>query len=169
MEKDIREKIIKEAKRLEEDCLFSAKGHFYAAQFWTNLHYWLGIPTAILAAISGASALSKFDNHNIVAGALAIIVTALVAVSTFLDPNEKTSLHRSAGNQYNSLRNKFRVFYEIKTSLNADRETLLERLNELSKQRDELNQKSPQIPHWAYKRARRGIEAGEGSYKIDDT
>ena len=77
---EAKEKIVKEAKRIEEDSLYSSKGHFYAAQFWTNLHLWIGIPTSIMAAIAGASALSQFDNHQIVAGILAILVAALSAV-----------------------------------------------------------------------------------------
>jgi hypothetical protein len=169
MEKDIEEKIVREAERIGEDCLFSAKGHFYAAQFWTDLHLWLGIPMAILAAISGGSALSQFDYHNIVAGALALIVTALAAVSTFLNPNEKSSIHGKAGNGYNILREQLRAFSEIDASLHQDEEALLRRLNEFRGQKKELDQNSPQIPHWAYKRAKRGIEAGEGNYKIDNT
>ena len=97
----IKENLIKEARRIEEDSLYSAKGHFVAANFWTNFHLWIGVPTAILAAIAGASALSHFGNHHVLAGILAIIVTALTAVTTFLNPNEKASSHRNAGNKYN--------------------------------------------------------------------
>ncbi|MBE9594724.1 MAG: SLATT domain-containing protein, partial [Proteobacteria bacterium] len=79
----IKENIIKEAKRVEEDSMYSAKGHFVVANFWMKFHLWIGVPTAILAAIAGASALSQFDNHNIIAGILAIVVTALTAVTTF--------------------------------------------------------------------------------------
>ncbi len=56
-------KIIEEAKRIEHDALYSAKGHYEAAERWTRFHLTIGIPTAILSAIAGAAALAQFDNH----------------------------------------------------------------------------------------------------------
>lgn len=164
----IKENLVKEARRIEEDSLYSAKGHFVAANFWTNFHLWIGVPTAILAALAGASALSQFDNQNIIAGILAIIVTALTAVTTFLNPNEKVNSHRNAGNKYNSLRNKARIFCEIDSSGENSDQELIRQLKELAKRRDELNQNSPQIPRWVYKKARKGIEEGEADYKVDE-
>jgi hypothetical protein len=96
-------------------------------------------------------------------------VTALAAVSTFLNPNEKSSIHVKAANKYNVIREQLRTFYEIDTSLHQDKDVQLRRLNEFREQKDELDKDSPQIPHWAYKRSKRGAEAGEGCYKIDDT
>jgi len=166
--KSIKEKIIKEAKRVEEDSLYSAKGHFVAGNFWTNFHLWIGVPTAILAAIAGAFALSQFNNHNIIAGILAIVVTALTAVTTFLNPNEKAHSHRNAGNNYNSLRNRTRIFCEIDCCGEDSDQELTKQLKELAKQRDELNQNSPQIPIWAYKKAKEGIEKGEADHKVNE-
>ncbi len=167
MDDNIRENIEKEAKRIEEDCLYSAKGHFIAADFWRNFHLRIGASTAILAAISSASALSKFDNHNLVASILAIIVTALVAVTTFLNPNEKANAHLSSGNKYNAIRNKARMLYGIRFyTVESERELALY-LEELAGKRDELNENSPQIPRWAYTKARKGIEKGDANYGID--
>ena len=164
---NVKENMIREAKRIEEDSLYSAKGHFIAANFWANFHLWIGVPTAILAAISGASALSQFDNHNVIAGILAIIVTALVAVTTFLNPNEKANVHLNSGNRYNSLRNKARMFREIDFHILKSEKELNKYLKELARLRDELNQNSPRIPRWAYERAKKGIEKGEADYEID--
>lgn len=165
---NIKEKIIKEAKRVEEDSLYSAKGHFAVANFWTNVHFGIGVPSAILAGIAGALALSQFEHHHIIVGILAITVATLTAVTTFLNLNEKANSHQNAGNKYNSLRNKARVFFKIDCYRENSNEELTKRLNELVKQRDELNQNSPQIPRWAYKKARKGIEEGEAEYKVDE-
>lgn len=168
MEKSIKEKIIEEAKRIEEDSLYSAKGHFYAGQFWVNIHLWIGVPAAILAAIAGASALSQFDYHNVIAGVLSIMVAALTAVATFLNPNEKANMHQVAGNNYNSLRNRARIFSEIEIENITDEKLLVKELKGLNSERDKLNKESPQIPRWAYKKARRGIKEGEASYRVDN-
>ncbi len=100
---------------------------------------------------------------------MAIIVTAFTAVTTFLNPNEKANSHRNAGNKHNSLRNKARIFCDIDSCGEDSIQELTKQLKELAKQRDELNQNSPQIPRWAYKKAKKGIEEGEAEFKVDKT
>ncbi len=162
-----REKIINEAKRIEEDSLYSAKGHFYAGQCWVNTNLWLGGIAAVLSAIAGASALSQFDYHNIVAGSLSIIVAGLTAIITFINPNERASVHQKAGNRYNALRNDTRIFYDIELS-EIDDKKATEDLKKLNDRRNKLNLESHQIPKWAFEKARKGIEEGEAKYKVDN-
>ena len=165
MSNSIKEKIIEEAKKIEEDSLYSSKGQYEAANSWSKVHLIIGIPTVILAAIAGASALSQFDNHNIIAGILAIIVAALSALSTFLNPNQKANSHHNAGIKYNSLKTRTRIFHEIDCNSDLSIKDLTEKLQELVKERDTLNQESPQISRRAYERAKKGIQAGEANYK----
>ena len=162
-----KEAIIKEAKRIEENSLYSAKGHFVAAQFWTNFHLWIGVPTVILAALAGTSALAQFDNHNIIAGILSLIVVVLAAITTFLNPREKARIHLTSGNNYDSLLSRARMFWTIDCRRENSEHLLADKLKDLSEQRDRLNRECPQIPRWAYKRAKKGIEEGEASYEVD--
>ncbi len=162
-----KEKITNEAKRIEEDSLYSAKAHFCAGQCWVNVNLWLGGISAVLAVVAGASALSKFDYHNIVAGVLSIIVAGLTAVIAFINPNEKATTHQKAGNEYNALRNDARIFYDIEIVEIDDRKSIAD-LKELNERRNRLNNDSSQIPKWAFEKARKGIEEGEAKYKIDD-
>lgn len=165
---DAKQRISDETNRIEEDCLYSAKGHFNAASLWGAIHLWLGIPSAALSAIAGASALSEFQYHAQIAGGLAIIVAVLTAVSTFLNPQERAAVHHAAGNKYNSTRNQARIFRELRLSLTSlPDEKLLESLEALSRDRDKLNQESPRIPWIAFSRARKGIEEGEATYRVD--
>jgi hypothetical protein len=57
MEKNL--EVIKEAKRIVEDSNLSSKSHFEASSSWARIHMFLGGPIAVLAAVSGVSALSK--------------------------------------------------------------------------------------------------------------
>lgn len=161
-----KEKILTEAKRIEEDSLYSAKGHFYAGQCWVNVNLWLGGIASVLAAIAGTSALSKFAYHDIVAGGLSIIVAGLTAVITFINPNEKAAVHQKAGNKYNALRNDTRIFCDIEINEMDDKKAI-DDLKKLNGRRNKLNIESDQIPKWAFEKARRGIEEGEANYKID--
>lgn len=161
--------VIKEAQRIEESTLYSAKGHLVAANFWTNFHLWVGVPMVLLAAIAGASALSQFDPKHVIAGIISIIVAALSGVMTFLNPNEKASTHLNAGNSYDALQNKVRMFWSIDCWREESEEVLTEKLKYLAEQKGRLNQSSPQIPRWAYKLAKKGVLEGEADYKVDNT
>lgn len=162
-----KEEIIKEAKRIEESTLYSSKGHFVAAQFWTYFHFFVGIPMVLCAAGAGASALSKFDKSGVLIGILSIVATAIAALITFLNPNEKANVHLNSGNNYDSLQNRIRIFWSIDCWREESEQVLTEKLKYFSEQKDKLNQSSPQIPWWAYKIAKRGIQAGEADYKVD--
>jgi len=161
-----KEKISIEAKRIEEDSLYSSKSHFYTSQCWSKVNMWLGGISAVFSAIAGASALSQFDHHNTLAGILSIIVAGAAAVITFVNPNEMATAHHEAGNNYNALRNDARIFYEIEID-DIDENSAISNLKKLSDKRNKLNSESHQIPKWAFEKARKGIEEGEAEYKAD--
>jgi hypothetical protein len=159
--------IIKEAKRIEEALKFSAKGHFSTADVWSHFHLIVGIPMVILSAVVGASALSRFDPDHVIAGILSILVAVLSGVMTFLNPNEKKSSHLNSGNHYTALQDRVRIFWSIDCWREESEAILTDRLKQFSEQKDKLNQSCPQIPSWAYKIARKGIEGGEAGYTVD--
>ena len=162
-----KEEIIKEAKRMEEALLYSSKGHYAAAHFWSKFHLWIGIPVVVLSAAAGASAFSKFDPQHIIAGIISIAVVALSSVMTFLNPNSKASAHLDAANKYDSLMNKIRIFWSIDCWRDESEQVLTEKVKYFSEQKDNLNQSCPQLPKWAYRRAKKGIDSGEGDYTVD--
>jgi hypothetical protein len=156
--------LVRETSRLEEDALYSAKGHFEAATTWSRVHFSLGIPAVLLAALSGASALKSLPEVAVV---LAAIVTGLTAVLTFLNPQGHANAHHNAGARLNAVRNEARILREVELASGKVPPDAAERLKALSKSKDELNLSSPPIPRRAFERARQGIEAGESSYKTD--
>lgn len=161
------EGIVKEAKRIEENCLYTSRSHFVMAHLWTNFHLWIGVPTIILAAIAGAIAFAQFPGHNIIAGFLAIIIAILTGITTFLNPKERANIHLTAGNNYDSLLSRVRIFRTIDCWRENPEELLANRLRDFSEQRDRLNRDSPQPLKWAYKKAKKGIEEGEANYRVD--
>lgn len=160
---DTNDPIIREAMRIEEDCNYSSKGHYNAAASWAGIHLKIGLPTAILAAIGSGTA---FKDWGVIAGAIGILTTALIAVTTFLDPSQQKNAHRSAGDQFLALKNATRRFRNIELATLGP-EDARNWLDELSKRRDNLNAASPQIPRKAFDLARKGIEEGEATHAID--
>lgn len=159
-----KEEIIKEAQRIEESCLYSSKGHFVAAKFWSGCHVSIGLPTAVLAAFAAASA---FSDHKVAAGAISLLVTGLSAVSTFLNPNKRASAHLNAGNNYDALQNRTRIFRTIDCWGDSSDQVLTKRVKDFSEDKSKLNRESPQIPTWAYRLARLGIKRGQAEYQVD--
>ncbi len=164
MSDEIKNRLILEAKRIEEDALYSSKGHYNAGESWKYVHYWIGIPTVILAALASASAFGK---ESLIAGVIGIIVTSLTALSTFLDPSGKQNTHKAAGAAFGTLKNQARLFYELDVNLENDLAKLRESLNALALKRDDLNTTCPSIPEKAYLKARNEIEKGNAMYKVD--
>lgn len=152
----------KEAARISEDALHSSKGHYNAADRWRHVHLWIGIPNALLAAIAGISA---FKGSEVLAGSLAVAVAAITAVNTFLNPGDRASTHKRCAGEYHSLRNRARIFTNIVCRCFGSAEELSAKFEEMVAKRDDLNAASPQIPDWAFKKAKAGIDAGEAEYK----
>lgn len=161
-----KEQIILEAKRIEESLLYSSKGHFAASSFWSKFHLACGIPAVVLSAIVGCNTLAAFAKNWIVV-ILSLLVVALSSIMTFLNPNERASTHQNAANNYDALMNKIRIFWSIDCWTEVAEAVLTEKLKYYSELKDRLNQNSPQIPRFAYRTAKKGIENGEGLYEVD--
>jgi hypothetical protein len=159
-----RDAIAQELGRIEEDTEYSSKGHYNAAWPWSWAHLWLGIPNAILAGIASVNA---FQGNDTAAGVLAILASALAAAIAFLAPGDRASTHKRSGGEYNTLRNRCRIFRNISMAQLANDDEVLARFEELAARRDELNATCPQIPGWAFRTARKGIEEGEAHYRVD--
>lgn len=154
----------RESERLEEDTLYSSKGHFNAEDTWVRRNYWLGVPATVLGAVAGATLIKSQPEW---ATAFTLLASLLTGLMTFLKPNERAALHRAAAGQFLALRNEARFFREIELLDSDLLDELPERLKALSVARNELNLKSPSIPRRAFVAARKGIEEGESTHKVD--
>jgi hypothetical protein len=162
----VKDNIAKETKRIIEDSLYSARGHFAASSRWSTLHFWIGLIATIFAAAAGTSAFTKSEEGSTIAGVLSFVVAILTATITFIKPNNRASRHLEAANKYLSLRNDARTFADITlTRMTIDDSS--EEIKILNERRNNLNETSPIIPRWAFKKARKGIEDGEAENEVD--
>ena len=166
MTSDLRDSLATEASRIEEDCIYSARGHFEAAASWRRVHYGIGVPATVLAAVAGGSAVA--ENLSL-AAICSLVVAALSALAVFLNPSDRSHQHHAAGTRFNEVRNRARVFREIDLKSGAELSQLIGDVKSLGTTRDELNKASPQIPRSAFERACKGIRAGEAGYRVDAT
>ncbi len=155
-----------ECSRLEEDAVHSSKAHLATAARWSTVHLFLGIPSTLVAALAGVSALQQ---NTQVAAVLALTAAVLTGISTFLNPERRASSHLAAGSRYLELRNKTRLFRSVQLGDIQEPGVATEKLVALCTRRDELNSDSPQIPRWAFKKAKKGIVTGEASYESESS
>ena len=159
------EKIKTEIQRIEEDCIHSGKAHFNAGERWTALNSWLGVPSVTLSALAGTA---FFKDYAAVAGGMSAVVAILTSLMTFLKPSERGAAHKSAGDQYLTLRNDARIFREIEIGQACDAPAAIATLAAFTKRRNELNQASPQFANRDYQKAKKGIDAGEATHVVDE-
>lgn len=158
------ENITIECQRIEEDAEHSAKRHFNASYIWSWIHYLIGIPMTICAALAGIDAFSETPEW---AGYLALATATLGALQTFMNPSGKSADHKGSGDEYLALRNKTRFFREIEL---ADLEKIkaVQHIKELAEGRDNLNSISPSTPSIAFWLAKKGIDKGQTKYRVDN-
>lgn len=160
---NVKSKIIDELQRLEEDCTHSGKAHFNACDRWNSWNYIFGIPSVILSAAAGTA---FFEDYTVAAGIMSVSVTVLTALMTFLKPSERATSHKNSGDQYLALRNDSRVFRTI-TLLTLEDSASLEGMAGLTTRRNELNQASYMFSERDFRKAKAGIDAGQGLHKVD--
>jgi hypothetical protein len=117
----------------------------------------------VLAAIAGALSFLDLPFGRYFVGGIALTVTVLSALMTFLDPTKKATAYHNTAKAYEALYHKSGFFYRIGTMIeNADVEALQEKLLALHDQYNELNQTSLPLREKAYRIAKKKILSGSG-------
>jgi len=166
---NIRERIEKEARRIEEDTLYTFKQLYEAAASERCRYFWVGSAAAVLSVLAGTSVVAKYPSWwQVAAPLISLAVAALTAWLTFVKPAERAQEYKDAACDYQQLRDDTRVFREIELlRSDLEEEALVKQIKALSARRAQLRKDSPQPPKWAYGRVKRAIEQGEAEYEVD--
>lgn len=164
MDEALLNKLKVEAQRIEEDSVYASKSHYNSSDDSKSLHYCLGIPATILAAVAGGFA---FVGNNDVSAIASLFVTLLVGLATFLNPSGSQYAHHLAASSYSELKNNARFFYEIELYSGKEQDELIGMLKHLREKHNKLNESSPIPSSIAFEKARDGLEKGEYKYKVD--
>jgi hypothetical protein len=154
---DLQASIQKEANNLYVDTIFDTKSHFNAATLFRWIHNWIYALTSITSAIV-ATQLTGWAMW------VSIASTILSSVALFVKFEELSAVHKKAGDTLNNISKKFRFLAttEVK-ALSID--DSINNLNTLREEKQAIDMKSLQVPPYAYKKAKKGIEEnGEDDY-----
>jgi hypothetical protein len=160
--------LVNEAKRLEEDLLWSKTANFQIATYWRLLHWAIGIPSVIVASATGVVAVKAA--HPEATAVLAVVSAIFTGLATFANPQRAAREFHNAGVRYSSLHDRIRRFREIdciatKVSFNELRKTL----DRIANEKAHLMETSPHTGGLAYWLARRSIGRKHHVHKVDNT
>lgn len=156
-----------ESKRIEEDALFSGRGHYNAIAPWRTGHRILGVTSALGSALAGVVVLKQWAPGVAIVAAAASTIAAVIL--TTLKPNDEADRHQRAGDRYFAVKNRARIFRCVELiAAAAHEEPLVEGIKTLSAELDATRSTAPGIPRRAYERAKRDIEVEKhAEYKVD--
>jgi hypothetical protein len=134
--------------------------HYAAATRFSLLARLMGLPSAILSAVTGTAIFATLGDEStsntltLVLGSVSILVAALVSANTFLDYGSRAERHRGAASTYGSIR---REIEQLQILPPKSREALSQTLLKLRKKLDEAANSSPEVPGKIWKRAQANI------------
>jgi hypothetical protein len=155
----LKDKLLDNLKHLVKDALIQAESYNYMANFWMNWYLYLGILTTFLASIASVSALSD-SLGKVPAAALTASVAVLSAITTFLNPADKSSQHKKAKDRFISIYIEARKVALDCSSVDSDEilKQVKEKIDAFSTSMIEALQTSPQVPEWVSRIAERRAE-----------
>ncbi|WP_329222156.1 SLATT domain-containing protein [Streptomyces sp. NBC_01485] len=155
-----------ELRRLEESAMYTAQMQFETAKHWRGVHLMMGIPTSLLAAIAGTTALVE-STGRIAAGVLALVSAGLGTIMTTVNPPQRMTHATTCANAYLEVQTAARQTRAVDLpSMPLDEARAV--LAELTTRRDEQNRASDPPGRRAYQRAQANIRRGGQTYAVDD-
>jgi hypothetical protein len=162
-EQENREALTREAKRLQESCLYNATAHFTSAGRLWRAHLLLGTMPIILGTIGGWKGLSDPATAGpkavLIAGVSSLLAGVVGSVLSFWNLAETRARHFTAATQYKSLENDARRAHEIH-GVDEEYADFKRRVVDLGDRYNKLNESSIQTADWAFNKARKKIQAG---------
>ncbi len=159
-------RLLTEGRRIEESAKWSGQNQFEQAKIWRGSNYIIGVPSAVLGAIAGAATLATTVGR-LWAGIAMLASAALTAIMTTLNLSRHKDEALVAANAYLAVQQDARVFCEIDLH-KLDYEEARQALSELIARLQEVHKSAPLVSKRAYKKAKKNIEGGGQTYKIDE-
>jgi hypothetical protein len=175
-ENKIREAIISQLQKLEDDTDLTAASDFRVAQNWESINSTLGLSAVAVSGIVtifGAAASVKGmegwqPTFTFGSTILASAATVIGSVLTFLKPSERAGRYREFGNKQKALRNRIRIYRSVIMSQDGSLSTPTDKLVEFATEKDALNSDNPPIPRSAFLKASKEVlEKRERRTRLD--
>jgi hypothetical protein len=144
--------VIEVATGYRGHAILLARAHNLSAERFERRNTYLGVPTAIIAAVVGSSIFASLSSNDkniyliITTGSLSILAAVLAALQTFLKYPEMAQSHKSARDGYESIRRKIDLFkLQMSGSTPMSRLDANKALETIANQLNDLGKSSPVV------------------------
>jgi hypothetical protein len=112
------------------------EGHYKSAQKLEKYHYQLGLPSAILTAITGATVFTNLNQEmsisvKVAVGTISLLAAVLVGIQTFYNFSKRSESHRSIASQFGHIRREIDILKQFPPEDQAQLEAKIRELNEV--------------------------------------
>lgn len=151
--------LLAKADEREKTYRVIGRAHYIAADRYTALHRWLGIPVIVITAAVGTTIFGTLNENpdpvlRIAAGLIALAGTVLSSLQTSLGFAQTAEKHKSAGEAYRVIRRRYEMFKLRHVDAAAsERASALATFEELDAALAKLPQEFPSLPDRCYERA----------------
>jgi hypothetical protein len=128
-------------KRVRESSL----AHYAAEEYYSRLHYYVGLPASVLAAIVGTTVFASLDaavdvKLKFLVGLISVLTAISTGLQTFLRYPERAERHRKAAGEYAAIRR------EIERNLVFPDHAKFEVVDQIRKRIDGIGADAPNVP-----------------------
>ena len=128
--------------------------HYTAADYYTRLNLWLGVPVVCFSTVVGTTVFATLEQEvdillRILVGSISVIAAVLASLQTFLRFSERVEKHKSTAAAYGAIRREIEQMQAISVSLDGEE-------NDITSIRDRLDglaAEAPEIPQRVWKKA----------------
>jgi len=156
-------KLVKERQLLEEwneRVTLEQRAHYEASLLFGARKLRIGVPSVILSTIVGTAVFASLSEAEVsvvlrvITGTLSVVAAILAALQTFLGYSERGANHQRARTEYGKIRR------TIEQLLVGDHSTSLsQEITDVREQIDAADEKAPDVPNRAWKKAKAALEA----------
>jgi hypothetical protein len=156
----------RELSRLKESARWSSQSQFEQSKFWRGWNLWLGIPSFVLGAASGATVLGDYAPAPVV-GALALGGATLAGVMTILSAERRSDRAATDANAFHDIQGEARQFLLVDLA-KANEPDARKRLGDLTQRYAEIRHTADPARRGSYRRAGKNIREGGQTFGIDN-
>ena len=145
-----------ELRELQNDILWTEKGHFTSASGLRAVRLLMGGVATVASTVAVATIVA---DHTTVAGVFALIGAVLSGLMTFLKPEEAAQQHLVAGRKLGTLRVEIRQALKLDVGVLTEQE-LRAKVADLAQRKAAIDEASPHVSDaaiwWVDRRFKRG-------------
>lgn len=115
-----------------------------SANWFSRLHLLMGVPTVLITATVGVSAVTEgLKSYPVLLIGLSVLATVMSSLQAFLNYGDRAAKHGNAGTEYGCLKRRLQEFRAFDPKDELEVQTFVKELRESF---DSLSRATPQIP-----------------------